>query len=255
MKKRDIAAVLLVALWIAGVYFAVRSARTPETHPKPPSHLRTVVRDTPRALEQPSHRVVPEGIHNFAALLDAHNAGLLPAGFDMAKAHFFFIAHDELVHVTFKKDGKIFWSRRPILIHAGEFAITDGVYTVLVRCGNQILETLPSTAPTQEIPTGDTIPFETPIGATEPNDGPLPTNPLLPIVSTPVPLPWTPLPEPPIGTPGIPIICCAGFPPSSPIPPSPPRHVTAASGDTFGVVAIAVLALILALAAYKSRRS
>ena len=41
-------------------------------------------------------------------------------------------------------------------------------------------------------------------------------------------------------------ICCAGFPPSSPIPPSPPRRVTVSSGDTVSCVLLVALVLVLA---------
>jgi len=42
------------------------------------------------------------------------------------------------VFVSFVKDGHLFWTKKPMLIPAGEAIITDGVHTILMRCGNEI---------------------------------------------------------------------------------------------------------------------
>jgi len=45
---------------------------------------------------------------------------------------------DILVFVTFRRGNEIHWTRRPMLIHAGEYVLTLCGKTVLARCGNLI---------------------------------------------------------------------------------------------------------------------
>jgi hypothetical protein len=256
MKGRVTVAILLVLiLWIGASIILIRIVRAmPTIRPAPPSHLKTFITTTqaPKHLIYP-YSVIPGGIHSFDELGRAHDNGFLPVGFDINKAHFTTLDHDVMTHVTFRNsDGSVYWSKRAILIRAGERIVTDGHFTLLLRCGNEIAVIVPGDVPTQDAPVDADIPMEQPV-ASVPGD-PLPPDTILPSDPAPIPVVGTPLPSPPGITPGIPIYaCCAGLPPTSPIPPVqpiPPR-VSVPDGD-HGVVWFA--GLIMAAALYARRR-
>ena len=241
---------LFAVLLGVGLYIAhVRMQPPYPVAPAAPQQLTAVVvTDGPHKYPAYPHAVVKYGIHSLADLQAAQAAGLLPADLNVGAAKFGTMNHDVMMHVTFRaKDGTIHWSKNAVLIRAGEPVVTDGKYTLLLRCGNAIVGIVPGDAPVSDVPTDWDIPLLPVADLPNVPDAPLPPSaPMPPVFGSFPPPPQQPGPPP--------IVCCAGFPPSSPIPPSPPRHVTAASGDTFGVVVIAVLALILALAASKNRR-
>lgn len=41
-------------------------------------------------------------------------------------------------YVSYRHGGQIFWTRHPLMLHAGELVLTDGHYSVRARCANQI---------------------------------------------------------------------------------------------------------------------
>lgn len=52
-----------------------------------------------------------------------------------------------LYYTTYKKDGQVYWTARPVHVQAGELVWTDGKRTVRARCGNEIRKQRPA-APT-----------------------------------------------------------------------------------------------------------
>lgn len=60
----------------------------------------------------------------------------------------------EYRYVSFRKDGKIYWTGRPIAIKAGEYVLTDGESVLRGRCGNRVSEVpmQPTLPPTLEPP-------------------------------------------------------------------------------------------------------
>jgi len=51
------------------------------------------------------------------------------------------LKHDMQAYVSFKRNGVMYWTKKPVLIHAGEKIVTDGVTTIRARCGNFIKTT------------------------------------------------------------------------------------------------------------------
>lgn len=49
--------------------------------------------------------------------------------------------NDLFVHVSYRKEGGIYWTRRKVRIPAGETILTDGAESVRARCGNRISQT------------------------------------------------------------------------------------------------------------------
>jgi hypothetical protein len=51
-------------------------------------------------------------------------------------------------YTTYKLNGKIYWTNRPVHVNAGELVYTNGVRMIRARCGNELRRTRP-TAPTE----------------------------------------------------------------------------------------------------------
>lgn len=76
---------------------------------------------------------------------------LLPlfASFDWAHARVVRSAGG-YAYVSFRKDEKIYWTKHTVRIRAGEEILTDGVQSVLTRCGNEV--SLVPEAPSEYVP-------------------------------------------------------------------------------------------------------
>ncbi len=62
------------------------------------------------------------------------------ATFDWEKARLVSIPSETLVHVSYRKDGQIAWTRRKLRLRRGEKVITDGAVTVRTYCCNEIVD-------------------------------------------------------------------------------------------------------------------
>jgi hypothetical protein len=58
--------------------------------------------------------------------------------FDFKHVRLIRIKNNTPAFVSYRKDGKIFWTRRKLTLHAGELVLADGHYLVRARCANQI---------------------------------------------------------------------------------------------------------------------
>ena len=86
--------------------------------------------------------LVPGGVYSAKELQQALSVS------KELRAHYsdFDLGHVELVrekqdmpaYVSYRHDGQIFWTKHPIMLHAGELVLTDGRHTVRARCANQI---------------------------------------------------------------------------------------------------------------------
>jgi hypothetical protein len=63
------------------------------------------------------------------------------AGFDLENVHAVRLEQPRLAHVSYRIGSAIYWTRKPLLIRAGETVLTDGVRTARTRCGNQLADT------------------------------------------------------------------------------------------------------------------
>lgn len=69
-------------------------------------------------------------------------------GFDLGKAWMMDSSQPRLAHVSYRRGGAIFWTRRKVLIPRGERLLTDGTRFIRARCGNRIAD----------VPEGETEP-------------------------------------------------------------------------------------------------
>lgn len=58
--------------------------------------------------------------------------------FDFKHVRLMRIKNNTPAFVSYRKDGKIFWTKRKLTVHAGELILADGHYLVRARCANQI---------------------------------------------------------------------------------------------------------------------
>ena len=118
-------------------------------------------------------------------------------GFDLANTRVEKLEKPKVAFVSYRMGNDVYWTRKPLVIRAGEKVLTDGVNIARTRCANQV-----STTP------GPTSEFEPPAVT-------LDTPMLRPIPAPPIALSVPPIgvPVPPIGVP---------FPRTGvPLPPGP----------------------------------
>lgn len=58
--------------------------------------------------------------------------------FDFKRVRLIRIENNTPAFVSYRKDGKIFWTKRKLTLHSGELVLADGRYLVRARCANQI---------------------------------------------------------------------------------------------------------------------
>jgi hypothetical protein len=186
------------------------------------------------------YSVIPGGVRSAQELRNAiaHDPVVaeLYAQFDVSKARVMRLTKSREVYVSYRLGDHIYWTKKRLLLRAGETVITDGKHEARTRCGNRI-----SATPVQPVfrnePKGAAmdVPPAVPLFAEKSE-----TLPYLPLDSAPVD-PGAPalpaFPEPPsppqvyyIPPPDFPII--GGGPPSFPnvIPPPPPPVSTPEPG-------------------------
>jgi hypothetical protein len=215
------------------------------------------------------YSVIPGGVDSVQELRNAIAndplVAALYANFDLSRAHIIRLAHDREVYVSYRLNGHIYWTRKRLLLRAGETVVTDGTHEARTRCGNQISET-----PVQPVspaePTGAAMnaPPEYPLVAENsvappniPDESPSldpelgPANPM-PVIAPPIAPPNAPISMLP--PPYFPIV--GGGPPSIPqiIPPPPP--VSTPEPSALSLLAMGLLALGVAstLEAYRKSR-
>ncbi len=88
------------------------------------------------------YSVVPGGVRSAAELraVAAEDQAVAEhyAGFRYDRAHLVRLQHAELVYLSYRMNGKIYWTRGKHLIPAGETVITDGEITGRTRCANRL---------------------------------------------------------------------------------------------------------------------
>jgi len=127
------------------------------------------------------YSVIPGGLEDVGQLRNAIARDPLVAAhyanFDLARARITRLDRDETVHVSFRLNERIYWTRKTLLLHKGETIISDGAHEARTRCGNRI-----STAP------------EMPVAPQEPSAEAMDAPPRFPLLAE-VPEIW-PIPEP-----------------------------------------------------------
>jgi hypothetical protein len=62
------------------------------------------------------------------------------ANFDLAKVKVVRLTKPRTAHVSYRMGNAVYWTRRPVLLNAGELLLTDGAHYARTRCGNQIAD-------------------------------------------------------------------------------------------------------------------
>jgi hypothetical protein len=199
------------------------------------------------------YSVIPGGVESAQELRNAiANDPLvaeLYANFDLSRAHIVRLKKDQLVYVSYRLGGRIYWTKKRLLLRAGETIITDGAHEGRTRCGNRVSETPKQPVAHDEPPNSAmNAPATTALLA---ENAPLPS---LPMVDSPTPDPVSPglplMPQPPSSPPVdvippliFPIV--GGGPPSFPnvIPPPPPPPVSTPEPGTLPLLGVSLLLL------------
>jgi hypothetical protein len=179
-----------------------------------------------------NYSFVPGGVTGLADYKMRAAKDPLLTPLDWAHATETVVPKDMLVFVSYRKNGRAYWTKHPMLIHAGERILTDGVTTILARCGNAI-----SWAPEQPV---GSVPGEL-LDATVPDspalpiipvDGPpaVPAPPIIPPVSLTPPVILPPPTYPPVY-----------YPPLYPPPTTPPTTVPEPGTAVLVLIGVACL--------------
>ncbi len=98
------------------------------------------------------YSVIPGGVYNPEELRAAmeRDPALREhyAGFDANKARLVRLTEDRYSFVSYRQNGRFYWTKKKLRIAAGEVLLTDGVHYSKTRCGNRLSD-LPS-RPTQQ---------------------------------------------------------------------------------------------------------
>jgi hypothetical protein len=88
------------------------------------------------------YSVVPGGVDSVDELRSAIAGDPIVAhhysGFDLSKARVERLAAPRFAHVSYRLGARVYWTRRPLVLPAGERVITDGKMIARTRCGNQV---------------------------------------------------------------------------------------------------------------------
>lgn len=111
------------------------------------------------------YSVVPGGVRSPEELRKASAKDRLVAahyaGFNYREARVVPVTEPKLVYVSYRIKDKIYWTKKKLPLHKGEYVLTDGKITARTRCANQVSEVaMPQISP-QEPPA---FLFEDPFG-------------------------------------------------------------------------------------------
>jgi PEP-CTERM motif len=88
------------------------------------------------------YSVVPGGVRDVGELSQAiaHDPEVAfhYAKFNFRRAHVVQLTADQRMYISYRRHGRILWTKTALLIRAGEKVITDGKVTARTRCGNQL---------------------------------------------------------------------------------------------------------------------
>ena len=100
--------------------------------------------DSVRERQLYPYSIIPGGISNAAELRAAEHDDSVRghyAGLNLENARMARLDQAKFVYVSYRRSGKIFWTKNAVRLPKGERVITDGEVTLRARCGNRISET------------------------------------------------------------------------------------------------------------------
>lgn len=137
------AAPLLTAslMWVSDAVAPIRLPDPPEA-PQPIGVLVTPGEPLPEPAPVYPYSVVPGGVHSreqlIAAIATDSVVAAHYAGFRAGDAMRFRLTRQRRAHVSYRIGDRVYWTRRPVLLPAGEAVLTDGTHMIRERCGNCI---------------------------------------------------------------------------------------------------------------------
>jgi hypothetical protein len=144
------AGVLCALIAVLIVFRVIKSAnRQPARRTRVVDTVASLARGSATTLELPQRRiypysVIPGGVGDPQELRNAiaHDPQVaqLYANFDLSHARIERLTSDREAYVAYRYDNRIYWTKKRLLLHAGETVITDGNETGRTRCGNRISE-------------------------------------------------------------------------------------------------------------------
>ena len=131
--------------------------------------------DAPRATAartafgtRPRYRysVIPSGVFSAGELKASIDNDAVVAehyqSFDAARATLVHLDRPRLAYVSYRLGNRVFWTRHPVRLPAGEAVLSDGRQVVRARCGNRVSETPGETSPNEPDPALIDTPIEEP---------------------------------------------------------------------------------------------
>src|SRR5258708_1597732 len=92
------------------------------------------------------YSVIPGGIQSIQDLKNAIAKDPVVsahyATFRLENARIIRLDRDRSMHVSYRLDNQVYWTKRELKLLKGETLVTDGVQTARTRCGNMISETI-----------------------------------------------------------------------------------------------------------------
>jgi hypothetical protein len=99
------------------------------------------------------YSVIPGGVDSVAELKAAIDRDPVVAEhyreFDVSKARVERLEAPKLAHVSYRIGNDVYWTRKQLVLPAGERVITDGKHIARTRCGNQLADTPAVTSPAE----------------------------------------------------------------------------------------------------------
>jgi PEP-CTERM motif-containing protein len=71
------------------------------------------------------------------------------ADFDLENTQVVRLEQPKLAHVSYRMGNAVYWTRKPLVIGAGETVLTDGVHIARARCANQLADMPGETSPVE----------------------------------------------------------------------------------------------------------
>ena len=103
------------------------------------------------------YSVIPRGVSSARELLTALKEDSVVAahyrGFHVASARMIRLGEDRQAFVSYRIGDRVYWTRKKVTLHVGEFLLTDGKNLARGRCGNRISEAPASPTSLEEPPT------------------------------------------------------------------------------------------------------
>lgn len=244
--KRSFRSYLLLAVMLClGVGIGVRAFWRPAPKTEAATSDHSYAPPAPRSIKRVNYpfSVIPYGVHAPEDLRRAMagNAEIAQhfQAFDFRHAKFVVLQKDACAYVSFRRNGKISWTQKCIMLHRGELILTDGFYMIRALCGNQVSFT--PQAPSEPVDVTLLGPAELPVAPESAPTEVLAENASQPATAAEQPI-GTPIGPPPAlppvtiagGPPTFPVVipphsgggCCVTAQPHPPKPPQPPAPPT-----------------------------